>query len=83
MPIISPLSDVIGITRQTAVLAFQSGDGFWNMITPTHSVLMASLGLAGVTFSSWFKFAYKLVIKWSIWVMAVLAFAVTINWGPF
>ena len=83
MPIISPLSDVIGITRQTAVLAFQAGDGFWNMITPTHSVLMASLGLAGVTFSSWFKFAYKLVIKWSIWVMAVLAFAVTINWGPF
>lgn len=83
MPIISPLSDVIGITRQTAVLAFQAGDGFWNMITPTHSVLMASLGLAGISFSKWFKFAFALVIKWSIWVMAVLAFAVSIQWGPF
>lgn len=48
MPILSPLSDLIGVTRQTAVLAYQCGDGFWNMITPTHSVLMASLGLAKV-----------------------------------
>lgn len=83
MPIVSPLSDVIGVTRQTAVLAFQAGDGFWNMITPTHSVLMASLGLAGVPFGKWFKFAFSLVIKWTILVMVILAIAAQINWGPF
>ena len=83
MPIMSSLGDLIGVTRQTAVLAFECGDGYWNMITPTHPILMASLGLAGVPFSKWFKFALPLVVKWSVWVLIVLAAAVLINWGPF
>lgn len=83
MPILSPLSDVIGVTRQTAVLAYQCGDGFWNMITPTHSVLMASLGLAKVSFGKWFKFAFPLVMTWTVWVCIVLAIATTIGYGPF
>lgn len=83
MPILSPLSDLIGVTRQTAVLAYQCGDGFWNMITPTHSVLMASLGLAKVPFGKWFKFAVKIVVAWSIWVCIVLAFATLTSYGPF
>lgn len=83
MPILSPLSDLIGVTRQTAVLAYQCGDGFWNMITPTHSVLMASLGLAKVPFGKWFKFAFKLVCAWTIWVFIVLAIAVATHYGPF
>lgn len=83
MPILSPLSDVIGVTRQTAVLAYQCGDGFWNMITPTHSVLMASLGLAKLSFGKWFKFAFPLVMAWSVWVCIVLAIATAINYGPF
>lgn len=83
MPIMSALSDIIGVTRQVAVLAFQSGDGFWNMITPTHAVVMATLGLAGLSFNDWFKFALPLVLKWSAWIMATLAFAVLTGWGPF
>lgn len=83
MPILSPLSDLIGITRQTAVLAYQCGDGFWNMITPTHSVLMASLGLAKVPFGKWFKFAFGLVMAWTVWVFIVLAIATATNYGPF
>lgn len=83
MPIMSALADVLDITRQTAVLAFQSGDGFWNMITPVHPILMASLGLAGVSFKKWFKFSLTLVIKWSVWVCAILAVAVMIDYGPF
>lgn len=83
MPIMTAVSDVIGITRQTAVLAFQAGDGYWNMITPTHPVVMASLGLAGISFSKWFKFASVLVAKWTVWILAILAFAVMTNWGPF
>ncbi|MEL7650152.1 MAG: C4-dicarboxylate ABC transporter permease [Sedimentibacter sp.] len=83
MPIMSSLSDLIGVSRQTAVLAFQSGDGFWNMITPTHPILMASLGLAGVSFSKWFKFSFWLVVKWSIWVIIILTYATLTNLGPF
>ncbi|MEY8366713.1 TIGR00366 family protein [Anaerovoracaceae bacterium 41-7] len=83
MPILSPLSDLIGVTRQTAVLAYQCGDGFWNMITPTHSVLMASLGLARVPFGKWFKFAVQIVAAWTVWVCIVLAIATMTSYGPF
>ena len=54
MPIMSGLSDLIGVSRQTAVIAFEAGDGFWNMITPTHTVVMAALGLAKLDFKKWF-----------------------------
>lgn len=83
MPIMSSISDVIGINRQIAVQAFQSGDGYWNMITPTHPVLMAALGIATVPFGKWIRFAAPLVLKWTIWVMIILAIGVLINWGPF
>lgn len=83
MPIMASLSDVIGINRQIAVQAFQTGDGYWNMITPTHPVLMAALGIAAVPFSKWIKFAAPLVLKWTIWTLIMLAVAVLINWGPF
>lgn len=83
MPIMSAISDVIDLNRQIAVQAFQSGDGYWNMITPTHPVLMAALGIAGVSFGKWFRFAWPLVLKWSIWTMIILAIGVMIDWGPF
>jgi len=83
MPIMSALSDVIGITRQVSVLAFQCGDGFWNLITPTHAVTMATIGLAGVSFNKWFKFMFPLIVKWTILIMVVLAYGVITNWGPF
>ncbi|MDW0108839.1 YfcC family protein [Sporosarcina aquimarina] len=83
MPIMSSISDVIGINRQIAVQAFQSGDGYWNMITPTHPVLMAALGIAAVPFGKWIRFAGPLVLKWTIWTMIILAVGVWINWGPF
>ncbi|WOV84885.1 TIGR00366 family protein [Sporosarcina jeotgali] len=83
MPIMSSISDVIGINRQIAVQAFQSGDGYWNMITPTHPVLMAALGIAAVSFGKWIRFAGPLVFKWTIWTMIILAVGVWIDWGPF
>lgn len=83
MPIMSSISDVIGINRQIAVQAFQSGDGYWNMITPTHPVLMAALGIAAVPFGKWLRFAGPLVIKWTIWTLIILAIGVWMDWGPF
>ncbi len=83
MPIMSAVADLIGVTRQTAVLAFQCGDGFWNMITPMHPTTMACIGIAGISFGKWFKFALPLVIKWSAWVLLILTVAVLTGYGPF
>src|SRR5690606_18048332 len=55
MPIMAPLSDILGITRQTAVLAYQFGDGFTNSISPTSSVLMAYLSVASISYDRWAK----------------------------
>lgn len=83
MPIFSSLADLNGITRQTAILAYQCGDGFWNMITPAHATTMACIGIAGISFGKWAKFALPLVLKISGWVLAVLTYAVISGYGPF
>ena len=62
MPIMAPFSDLIGIARQTTVLAFQFGDGFTNMITPTSGVLIGCLGIAKVPYNLWFKYIWKLIL---------------------
>jgi uncharacterized ion transporter superfamily protein YfcC len=63
MPIMAPLADVVGVTRQVAVLAFQFGDGFSNMILPTNIVLMAILGVAGIPYDRWVRFVAPLLLK--------------------
>ncbi|GGE11925.1 C4-dicarboxylate ABC transporter [Marinithermofilum abyssi] len=64
MPIMVPLSDLLGVTRQTSVFAFQMGDGFTNMILPTSSALMGSLAVSGITYQQWVKFMWPLMILW-------------------
>jgi uncharacterized ion transporter superfamily protein YfcC len=60
MPIMAPLSDIVGVSRQVACLAYQMGDGFTNMINPTSAVLMAFLGIAKIDFVTWLKFQWKM-----------------------
>jgi uncharacterized ion transporter superfamily protein YfcC len=60
MPLMAPLADLLGITRQTAVLAYQMGDGFTNMIIPTNVVLMSVLSLAGVPWHKWARWILPL-----------------------
>ena len=60
MPIMSPLADIVGVSRQTAVLAFQMGDGFTNMIIPTSAVTMGVLTLADVPWEKWAKWILPL-----------------------
>jgi len=60
MPIMAPLSDLLGITRQTAIFAFTCGDGFSNMVIPTSGILMAVLSLAKVPYTKWLKFILPL-----------------------
>ena len=62
MPIMAPFSDMIGLSRQATVLAFQFGDGFTNMITPCSGVLMAVLSVAKIPYAKWFKWVWKFIL---------------------
>jgi uncharacterized ion transporter superfamily protein YfcC len=57
MPILVPLSDLLGISRQATVLAYQTGAGLTEMLTPTNGGLMAVLLAAGIPYGRWIKFA--------------------------
>ncbi len=59
MPIMAPLSDLVGVPRQVAVIAFQLGDGFTNLIVPTSGILIAVLGIAKLDWIVWAKFQIK------------------------
>jgi len=63
MPLMAPLADVLGLTRQSAVFAFTCGDGFSNMVIPTSGILMASLGLAKVPYQLWLRFMVPLLAQ--------------------
>ena len=60
MPLLVPLSDILGLSRQVTVLAFQYGAGLCELITPTNGTLMAMLAATGVRFEEWLKFAAPL-----------------------
>lgn len=79
MPIMAPLSDVVGIERQVAVLAFQFGDGLSNIIVPTNIVLMAILGVVGIPYDRWFRFVWPLMVK--LLVLAALALVGAVMFG--
>ncbi|MBO7646998.1 MAG: YfcC family protein [Bacteroidales bacterium] len=62
IPMMAEWSDLMGVSRQLTVLAFQFGDGFTNMITPTSGVLIAVLGVARIPYAQWFKFIWKFLL---------------------
>ncbi|MFC4557812.1 YfcC family protein [Virgibacillus kekensis] len=82
MPILSPLADMIGITRQVAVQAYQFGDGFTNSIFPTSGPLMASLAVAGVAWIKWARWMLPLLLIWALIAVIMLSVGVMIGWGP-
>ena len=62
IPIMAPFSDMVGVSRQAMVLAYQFGDGFTNMLTPTSGVLMAALAMARIPYAQWMKWIWKMVL---------------------
>lgn len=80
MPLMVPLADLLGITRQTSVLAFVLGDGFSNIVIPTNGVLMAILGIALVPFEKWFRFILGLFITMMLLSFVILLLAVYIGY---
>ena len=83
MPILTPLSDLVGITRQTAVLAFDFGDGFSNMLFPSNALLLIALGFTVVSYPRWFRWTFPLQIVMLAVTSVFLVFAVLIGFGPF
>lgn len=73
MPIMAPFSDLIGLSRQATVMAFQFGDGFTNMITPTSGVLIGVLGVARIPYDKWVKWIYPFMI-----ILIILGFLLLI-----
>jgi uncharacterized ion transporter superfamily protein YfcC len=80
MPLMAPIGDLVGVTRQVSVLAFQFGDGFMNMIVPTNPVLMGILGLAGIPYDRWFRFILPLILKLFVAGSLALIIAVWIGY---
>ena len=75
MPIFLPLCDILGITRQTCVLAFNFGDGFSNFMIPTAASLMGVIGAANINLGQWYKFFAKLFALWSVAAMVLATIA--------
>lgn len=81
MPLMSGLSDLVGVTRQTAVLAYQLGNAMANMSVPTGAILMASLGVAGVPWTRWFGIIWRFQVLILLMSMAMVAIAVAIGYS--
>lgn len=83
MPILSPLSDLLGISRQTAVLAFQLGDGLNNMVIPTSGVTMGVLSISKIPYGTWFKWILPLMLLlFSLAVLLLIPPTTLFFWGP-
>ena len=83
MPILLPLADLVGVTRQVAVTAYCFGDGFSNLAYPTNPVLLICLGLTVVSYPRWLKWTLKLWVWVALVSLVFLGLGVAIRYGPF
>lgn len=79
MPIMSPLATLTEVPQQTAVLAYQFGDGFTNMIVPTSALVMGALALGKVPYAAWFRFVGPLLLK--MFALAAIFLVVSMHIG--
>jgi uncharacterized ion transporter superfamily protein YfcC len=83
MPIMATFSDLIGLSKQATVMAFQFGDGFTNLITPTSGVLIAALGMARIPYEKWVRWIFKFVLILTLLGLLLLIPTVTIPLAGF
>lgn len=81
MPILMPIMDILGMSRQLGILAFQFGDGFSNVLYPTNAVLLIALGLSGVSYAKWFRFIVPLQVLLFLLSMLWLFIAYQLGYG--
>ena len=79
MPIMAPLADLVGVSRQVAVLAYQFGDGFTNILVPTNAVLVGILAMAAIPYDRWLKFILPFMVK--VWVVGSIVIAAAVMIG--
>ena len=80
MPIMAPLADLLGVSRQTAVLAYQYGDGLSYCLWPTSGILMAGLSIPGIPYDKWFKWVWKLMLLMYVAVTVLVMVSVAIGY---
>lgn len=80
MPIMAPLADILGVSRQTAILAYQYGDGLSNCLWPTSGILLASLSIPGIPYDRWVKWVWKLMLLMYIAVTILAMVSVAIGY---
>jgi uncharacterized ion transporter superfamily protein YfcC len=83
IPLLAPLAELIGLTRQSIVLAFCFGDGFSNMLYPTNAVLLITIGIIGVPYMTWFRWTWKLQALIIVICLGFLYIAQKTGYGPF
>lgn len=83
MPILAPLGDILGITRQTNVLAYQLGNGLTNVFIPTQGYFMAALGILQIPWSTWVRWLLPLLLIWLAIGSGAVLIAQAIHLGPF
>src|SRR5699024_568756 len=81
LPVLGPLSDLLGVSRQTAVLAYQTGDGMTNLVYPTSGYFMAALAVGRVPWNTWLRFYWPLLGIWVLISMSFLVFAQATGWS--
>ena len=80
MPLIAPLSDLVGITRQSVVTTFCIADGFTNLLYPTNGLMIIAIGLVSVSYSKWIKWSWKLFVAEFGFSAAIMALMVYIGY---
>jgi uncharacterized ion transporter superfamily protein YfcC len=83
MPILLPLADLVGVTRQLTVSAYCFGDGFTNLAYPTNAILLICIGLASISYGKWIRFTAKLWLMVFPLVVFFLWIGSLIHFGPF
>ncbi|MFK8103747.1 MAG: YfcC family protein [Saprospiraceae bacterium] len=82
LPIMIPVGELVGLTRQCSILAFQIGDGITNLVNPALGGLIAMLGLCRVPFDRWLRFILPLTLLILVLAWCFLLLSVAIHWGP-
>ena len=83
LPVMIPVGEVIGLTRQTTILAFQIGDGLTNLVNPSFGGIMAMLSLCRVPFDEWLRFISPLLLVLMLVASLFVVGSVYLNYGPF
>jgi len=83
IPILAPLGDIVGVTRQTVVLAYQFGDSFSNVLSPNVGYFIAALSAVNIPWTKWAKFVLPLFFIWCLIGLALILIAHYLHLGPF